>query len=304
MAEPLLDRRLLERLERLTLRWHKSFRGLVGGRNLSRYSGPGLEFLDHRRFHQGDDLRAVNWRAYLRLEKLFLKMFQTEPRTPIRMLIDVSSSMAVSPGPGDPDKFLYARRLAAALTYVALVRHDTVILIPFHERLSDPHVAGGGRHRFGPANDFLADLKPAGRSDFLQSARQFISSYPKPGLLVLLSDFLDEGDVLKPLQYLADFGHELLAVHLYSESERAPSLAGETMLEDAETGAALQFSLDAESCRAYTEAFDRYASAIEHLVLRAGGRYAAFSSSIPLDEAIFEALDLTGAELQRAVRGA
>lgn len=304
MAEPLLDRRLLERLERLTLRWHKSFRGLVGGRNLSRYSGPGLEFLDHRRFHQGDDLRAVNWRAYLRLEKLFLKMFQTEPRTPIRMLVDVSSSMAVSPDAGDPDKFLYMRRLAAALTYVALVRHDTVILIPFHERLGDPQVASGGRHRFGPVNDFLAGLKPAGRSDFLQAARQFISNYPKPGLLVILSDFLDEADVLKPLQYLADFGHELLAVHVYSESERAPSLAGETTLEDAETGAALQLSLDAEACRAYTDAFDHYASSIEHLVLRAGGRYTAFSSSIPLDEAIFEALDLTGAELQRAARGA
>ncbi|MEJ5368936.1 MAG: DUF58 domain-containing protein [Bryobacteraceae bacterium] len=304
MAEPLLDRRLLERLERLTLRWHKSFRGLVGGRNLSRYSGPGLEFLDHRRFHQGDDLRAVNWRAYLRLEKLFLKMFQTEPRTPIRMLLDISPSMTASPSPGDPDKFLYARRLAAALTYVALVRHDTVILLPYHERLGDPCTASGGRHRFGPVNDFLAELEPAGRSNLLQTARQFISNYPKPGLLVILSDFLDEGDVLKPLQYLADFGHELLAVHIYTESERAPSLSGETTLEDSETGAQLQLSLDPAACRAYTEAFDLYASAIEHLVLRAGGRYAAFSTSIPLDDAILEALDLTGAELQRAARGA
>ncbi len=304
MAEPLLDRRLLERLERLTLRWHKSFRGLVGGRNLSRYSGPGLEFLDHRRFHQGDDLRAVNWRAYLRLEKLFLKMFQTEPRTPIRMLVDVSPSMAVSPSAEDPDKFLYARRLAAALTYVALVRHDTVILLPFHERLGDPCTASGGRHRFGPVNDFLAGLEPSGRSNLLQVARQFISNYPKPGLLVILSDFLDEGDVLKPLQYLADFGHELLAVHIYTESERSPSLSGETTLEDSETGAQLQLSLDAPACQAYTEAFDLYASAIEHLVLRAGGRYAAFPTSVPLDDAILEALDLTGAELQRAARGA
>lgn len=304
MAEPLLDRRLLERLERLTLRWHKSFRGLVGGRNVSRYSGPGLEFLDHRRFHQGDDLRAVNWRAYLRLEKLFLKMFQTEPRTPVRMLVDTSASMGTPVAAGDPDKFLFARRLAAALTYVAMVRHDTVILIPFHERIGEAHVASGGRHRFGPANDFLAGLKAAGRSDFMQVVRQFISNYAKPGLAVIVSDFLDEGDVLKPLEYLADFGHELLAVHIYAESDRTPRLAGETTLEDAESGAAVQLWLDEASCRAYTEAYDQYASAIEHLVLRTGGRYASFSSSVPLDEAIFEALDLTGAELQRATRGA
>jgi len=73
---PLLDRQFLEKLERLTIHWQKSFGGLVGGHNRSRYAGPGQEFLDHRNFHHGDDVRAVNWRAYLRLEKLFRKMFQ------------------------------------------------------------------------------------------------------------------------------------------------------------------------------------------------------------------------------------
>ncbi len=93
-AEPLLDRHFLERLERLTIHWQRSFAGLVGGHNTSRFSGGGQEFLDHRNFHHGDDLRAVNWRAYLRLEKLFLKMFQIEPRVPVHMLLDTSASMA------------------------------------------------------------------------------------------------------------------------------------------------------------------------------------------------------------------
>src|SRR4051794_7814802 len=120
-ADPLLDRLLLEKLERLTVRWRKSFPGLVGGHNLSRFSGPGQEFLDHRHFHQGDDLRAVNWRAYMRLEKLFLKMFQVEPRVPVRLMLDTSASMVT----GEVDKYLYARRLAAALCYIGLVRLDT-----------------------------------------------------------------------------------------------------------------------------------------------------------------------------------
>jgi uncharacterized protein (DUF58 family) len=64
--EPLIDRTFLEKLERLAIHWRKSFPGLVGGHNLSRFAGPGQEFLDHRRFHSGDDLRAVNWRVYLR----------------------------------------------------------------------------------------------------------------------------------------------------------------------------------------------------------------------------------------------
>src|ERR1035437_1351659 len=85
-SAPLLDREFLEKLERLTIHWQRSFAGLVGGHNRSRFPGSGQEFLDHRNFHHGDDLRAVNWRAYMRLEKLFLKMFQVEPRVPVRLL--------------------------------------------------------------------------------------------------------------------------------------------------------------------------------------------------------------------------
>ena len=97
-SAPLLERDFLEKLERLTIQWQRSFPGLVGGHNMSRFAGAGQEFLDHRNFHHGDDLRAVNWRAYMRLEKLFLKMFQIEPRVPVRFLIDTSVSMsAVNP---------------------------------------------------------------------------------------------------------------------------------------------------------------------------------------------------------------
>src|SRR5215831_2294016 len=101
---------MLEKLERLTIHWQKSLPGLVGGHNTSRFAGPGQEFLDHRHFHHGDDLRAVNWRAYLRLEKLFLKMFQLEPRIPVRVLLDVSQSMSTADSNG-LSKFEYARKL-------------------------------------------------------------------------------------------------------------------------------------------------------------------------------------------------
>src|SRR5208337_1117992 len=119
---PLIDSAFLEKLERLALRWQKSFPGLVGGHNASHFAGSGQEFLDHRHFHHGDDLRAINWRAYLRLEKLFLKMFQVEPRVPVRMLVDASDSMTTHGG----EKFQYARQLAAALCYVGLVRLDSM----------------------------------------------------------------------------------------------------------------------------------------------------------------------------------
>jgi uncharacterized protein (DUF58 family) len=281
--QPLIDRSLLEKLERLTVRWRRSFPGLVGGHNLSRFPGPGIEFLDHRHFHHGDDLRAVNWRAYLRLEKLFLKMFQVEPRVPVRLLLDVSPSMQT----GTPSKLLYAKRLAAALCYVGLVRLDTICIQPFSDQLYDSFLCGGGRHRFMPAVEFLMQLAGGGPTEFLKAARQFVANYPQRGLLIVISDFLDDKDCVKPLEFLADFGHELLLLQLWADEDREPPWDGELDLEDAETGTRLSIGFDGAAREQYTAAFDRYCEGIERVAARTSGRYTGFSTSLPLEEAIF-----------------
>lgn len=292
MPEPLLDRHFLEKLERLTLHWQKSFHGLVGGHNMSRFSGPGQEFLDHRSFHQGDDLRAVNWRAYMRFEKLFLKMFQTEPRVPVRLLLDTSASMTAGSAPGELTKFEYARRLAAALVYVGLVRLDSILLQPFSSRLSERCPSGGGRHRFQPAENFLRGLKPGGKTDYLEISRQYLTSYPQRGLTIVISDFLDDGDCLRPLQYIADFGHELLLLQLWGAEDREPSGRGEMELVDAESDAHLKITFDDKAREAYTQAFDEHAEQIERLALRNGGRYAGIPIRMPLEEAMFGPLNV------------
>jgi uncharacterized protein (DUF58 family) len=290
-SQALLDTPTLEKLERLTIHWKKSLPGLVGGHNTSRFSGGGQEFLDHRHFHHGDDLRAVNWRAYLRLEKLFLKMFQLEPRIPVRILLDVSQSMLT----GRIPKFDYARKLAAALCYVGLVRLDSICLQPFESKLHDAFTAGGGRHRFQPAMNFLTGLKAGGQTNFLAVAREFISSYPQRGLLLVISDFLDNGDCEKPVQYLADFGHELILLQLWADEDREPPWDGELDLEDAETGQHIELAFDADSRARYTAEFDRYAEQLEHVALRNEGRYLGLSTSVPLEQAIFGSLIRSGA---------
>jgi uncharacterized protein (DUF58 family) len=282
-TEPIIDRGFLEKLERLALHWQKSFRGLVGGRNRSRFPGPGQEFLDHRHFHHGDDLRAVNWRAYLRLEKLFLKMFQVEPRVPVRLMLDVSRSMEA----GVVSKFDYARRLAAALCYVGLVRLDTITVFPFSDRLGDPFRSSGGRHRLAPTVDYLTALEPAGRTSYLQVVRQFVSTNPQRGLLVILSDFLDDEDCARPLQYLADFGHELLLIHLWSEEDRTPPWDGDLELTDSETGSKLEIAFGPDARTAYTEAFDSWARSLQEAVVRKGGRYVGISTAMSIEDAVF-----------------
>ena len=285
--QQLIDGEFLAKLERLTLHWQKSFPGLVGGRIPSRFSGPGQEFLDHRHFHHGDDLRAVNWRAYMRLEKLFLKMFQVEPRIPVRLLLDVSESMET--------KFDYARRLAASLVYIGLVRLDTITIQPFSDSLTESFTCGGGRHRFLPAARFLTELKQSGRTNYLAVAKEFASEYPQRGLVIVISDFLDDGDVEKPLQYLADFGHELTLIQLWSPEDREPTWEGELELEDMETGAHMELAADDKVLNAYRDAFDAYSRKLNDLANRTGGRYVGLPSSTRVEEAIFESLMRVGA---------
>lgn len=282
-AAPLLDRDFLEKLERLTIHWQKSFAGLVGGHNASRFAGPGQEFLDHRNFHHGDDLRAVNWRAYLRLEKLFLKMFQVEPRVPVRMLIDASASMTAHGGV----KFEYAQKLAAALSYVGLVRLDSIEIHGFSNRLSQRILSTGGRHRISSVMDRLAALEAQGRTDYLAVVREFISDYSQRGVVILIADFLDDTGCEKALQYLSDFGHELMLLHLWAEEDRTPPWLGELDLRDAETGAALKVDFDEGARTRYTRAFDEYAMDLQKLAMRSGGRYAGISTAQPLEDVIF-----------------
>ncbi|HKD04972.1 MAG TPA: DUF58 domain-containing protein [Bryobacteraceae bacterium] len=284
--EPLLDRRFLERLERLSVRWQRSFAGLVGGHNRSHFAGGGQEFLDHRHFHQGDDLRAVNWRAYMRLDKMFLKMFQIEPRVPVRLLLDTSVSMAA----GGREKFDYALRLAAALCYVGLVRLDTIEVLPFADVLHEGKICGGGRHRFSPLSNFLEDLKPAGSTNFLKVVKEFLNEYPQRGLVIVISDFLDEGDCEKALQYLADYGNELMLIQLWTDEDRSPTNSGEYDFIDAETSSRLHIHVDADTRRRYTEAFDLFSNSLKTLAMRNNGKYAGLPTSAPLDEAIFGAL--------------
>jgi hypothetical protein len=280
-TETLLDRHFLERLERLTLHWQRSFPGLVGGHNRSNFAGGGQEFLDHRNYHQGDDLRAVNWRAYMRLDKMFLKMFQIEPRVPVRLWLDTSESMAVA------SKFDYARQLAAALCYVGLVRLDTIEVLPFSGTIHESKTCGGGRQRFTPLSRYLEALKPGGTSHFMQVSKQFLNDYPQRGLVIVISDFLDESDCHKALQYVADYGNELMLIQLWADEDRTPPWSGEFDFVDAESQTRLHIHVDADARRQYTEAFDKFSESLKTLALRNNGKYTGLATSVPIEDAIF-----------------
>ena len=103
--------------------------------------------------------------------------------------------------------------------------------------------------------EFLEALKAGGVTDFHTVVREFLNEYPQRGLVIVISDFLDDGGCEKALQYLADYGNELMLVQLWADEDRLPPWNGEVDLTDAESGGRLHIQVDAEARRKYTEAF-------------------------------------------------
>lgn len=289
----LLDRHTLERLERLTIRWSQSFQGRIGGDIVSRYPGVGHEFLDHRHYHPGDDLRAVNWRAFMRLERLFLKLFRSEPRIPVRILIDTSESMACGGTGAAEPKFAYACRLAAALCYVGLVRLEAIVLQPFGSGLGDSFRIHGGRLRYAGAARFLSGLETGGSTSFQRPVRDYLMRYRVPGLTFILSDFLDPAGDDLPLDHLGTEGHEVHLLHLAGPADREPPWRGDLELHDAESGRMIRVSLDERAAKEYSESYDQFCTKLEDQAIRSRAQYLHLSTATRLEDALFRRVAAT-----------
>ncbi len=134
---------------------------------------------------------------------------------------------------------------------------------------------------------FLEQLKPAGRTDYIQIARDFISTYPQRGLLIIISDFLDDAGCERPLQYLADFGHELILVQVWADEAREPSREGHLDPTDAAPGEKLEIRHDAAARATSTQAFHAYPRDSHREGLRTSGRYVGLSTVTAVEEAVF-----------------
>src|SRR5437588_6643897 len=133
-----LDADVLQRLDGLALLARRPMASGRPGRRRSPLAGSSMEFSDYRRYAPGDDFRRIDWRAYARLERLFLRVFEAEENLTITVLIDCSDSMHH----GKPAKAPLATALAAAISYVALKCEDRVIVGALTDRLAAYRKAG------------------------------------------------------------------------------------------------------------------------------------------------------------------
>jgi uncharacterized protein (DUF58 family) len=289
MTSPLLlDREFLKTLEQVTLLCRTNLAGTVGPEHRSRNRGPGLEFADYRRYTFGDDPRSLDWSAYLRLGKLFLKIYETERHIPVRILLDRSESMDCE-GAAE-SKFLYAQRLAATFAYLALLHLDAAAVIPFADRLNKPMVISGGRERLWPVLEFLGEQSCGGGTNLFGSVKEFMGNFPSRGIVILISDFFDERGCERAVEMLRSAGHDFVLLQVHSAEEQRPSAAGETILEDVETAAQRTVECSPQSAALYERKFLEFSNDLRRLALRNGGRYARAVTNIAYQDFVLRGL--------------
>jgi hypothetical protein len=148
-------------------------------------------------------------------------------------------------------------------------------------------ISTGGRHRFFSVMNGLSAFQASGATDYLASVKEFIGAYSQRGLVIVISDFLDDQSCEKALQYLTDYGHELMLLQIWADEDRVPPWTGELELRDAETGAGMKLDFDDDARQRYTRAFDEYSAGLQTMAMRSRGRYAGVATSQSLESVIF-----------------
>jgi uncharacterized protein (DUF58 family) len=277
-ASTLLEPELLRRLEALAVLVRRSVKGQMGGERRSLSRGRSPEFADFRNYTPGDDYRLIDWNAYARLDRYMLRLFVAEEELPLNLFVDLSGSMDW----GRPNKALTARRLAAAIAYVALSSLDRVRLTVF----AGGPTSGGAPYRGRrAAQELLAriDSFPAGGpTDYARLVWPI--SRQRPGMTVLITDGLGESPIDPAIKALRQARQEGAVLQLLAPQEVTPDWTGDARLRDAETGAEREFTATPATQAAYRAALARRTDEIERAAVRRGLRFARLTSDELVDD--------------------
>jgi uncharacterized protein (DUF58 family) len=242
------------------------------------------EFAAHREYMAGDEVRRIDWRIFARTDRLYVKEFEEETNAPVRLLLDVSASLAYAPR--KMSKLDYARHLVAALAYLATRQNDRVGLICFSDEVRERIETRGGQRHLHVIFAALESVKAAGQTRVGESLLREAAQWKRRGLVVLVSDLYDEAEAItKAVARVRRTGHDVIVFHLLDRMERMLEKRGLVEFHDLETGETLIADADRVR-RAYLERVNEMRSFYRREFESAGADYVELDPSEPLDQAL------------------
>ncbi len=280
----------IARIHRLELRARAVVEGVLAGLHKSPFKGQSVEFLQHREYVRGDDLRRVDWKVWGRQDRLYVKEYEEETNLRLTLLVDGSTSMdytgtAVA-GMPRPTKFECAATLAASLAWLALSHGDAVGCGVFDDRLRANVPARTKRSQLTGVCEVLETPRNAGAGDFLRVLRAAAETLPKRGMVIVISDLLGDRDgIFKGLQLLRTRGHDLALLHVMDDDEIDFPFEGPTRFEGLELPAHL--ACNPRALRAgYLEAVGGFLADVRTRATASRCDYALVRTGEPVDAAL------------------
>ena len=274
----------IKRISRLGLRARHIVEGFLSGLHRSPYFGQSIEFRQHREYAHGDDLRHMDWKVWAKQDHYYIKQFEEDTNLRCTLLCDVSASMRY--GRGDFSKYEYACTIAASLAYLLLRQQDAVGCVAFDEsaRMTVPQ-----RTKRNHLNSIIKALElsdPRDKTDLYQILRNATESYPRRGMMILVSDlFVEREGLFRGLRLLRSRGHDVMVFHVLDDDELDFPFSGPTRFEGLEL--AEQLRCNPRALReGYLNSLGEYLEEVRHGCSRHNVDYTLLRTSQPLDAAL------------------
>ncbi len=287
-----LDPAVLARLGTLELKARTVVEGFLAGLHRSPFKGFSVEFAEYRQYLAGDDLATIDWKVYARSDRYYVKKFEEETNLECRLLVDVSGSMGY--GSRVPTKLEYASFLAASLAYLMQRQRDAVGLAAFDHRIVTmlpPSVRPGNLRAILSAVD---QLKAGERTGFARPFNQLAESLSKRGLVIVISDLLDEpAQVIEGLKHFRFRGSDVIVFHVLDPDELRFPFDVPARFADPETSDEVIASPEVVR-RQYLEEMRSMLAMYERELRVEGIDYCLLDTSTPLDNALLAYLHTRG----------
>lgn len=276
-----LDPAVIARIAPLDLRARQVVEGMLTGAHRSPFFGHSVEFVQHREYVPGDDIRHLDWKVWSKTDRYYVKQFEEETNLRANLVVDVSESMQYGRGP--LNKYEYACTAAACLAYLIIRQQDSAGLITFDADLRQVLPMRSSQLHLEAIAKALHVSQPQAKTDPGKIFRRVAESMPARGAVVIISDLLvDREPLMKGLQMLAHGRHDIIIFHILDDDELNFPFMGTTKFEGMEELPHL--TCDPRALRdGYIEALQEYLVEVRRGCARLGIDYHLIKTSDHLD---------------------
>lgn len=219
----------LSRIGRLEVRARHIVEGFITGIHRSPYFGQSVEFVQHREYTPGDDVRRIDWKVWSKTDKYYLKLFEEETNLRTTLLVDLSESMLFGSKKKGMNKYEYGCTIAAALAYLLLKQQDAVSLVAFDEGVRKTVPPRSKQNHLLALLAALDSENPQKKTDMYGVLKHVAEEKSQKGMVILISDlFVPREPLFKGLKLLRHRGHDVMILHVMDDEELDFSYAGTT----------------------------------------------------------------------------